>query len=333
MTFEEQQFKSNIEFNLKTKTKTQVNNLVNSKPPEWLYPLAKEKSFKSVAERTILTPLRQTANMWLDMNLRRVILEDGIYLDDLNDDLEDLERELNSDMDKIFNPDNPEDSSVWNLLLGVAGGIYLFNEKQWNKQTERLTGIMFSTDETWWPEVEKSFVRENYNRFKGLKDESINRISEIVSRGRRNGMSLGDIREEIRKTFQTYTDNRIKFWARDQTGKLNGLISEMRMTEVGMDLYTWRTVSDERVRGRPGGKYPKAIPSHWEMEGMICKFSDSFVYAIPGVDTDENGNVISWRTRTSKMPKVRPGEDYQCRCTAIPYMPAFLNNIGGNNGN
>lgn len=65
------------------------------------------------------------------------------------------------------------------------------------------------------------------------------------------------------------------------------------MTSLGIKKYRWRHSRDERVRGNPGGKYPKARPSHWAREGKIYSWNDP-------------------------PPGGHPGMDYQCRCTAEP---------------
>lgn len=80
------------------------------------------------------------------------------------------------------------------------------------------------------------------------------------------------------------SESRAELIARDQTLKLNGQINEARQTAAGVDKYTWSTSRDERVR-----------ESHAELEG----------------------EVFDW----SSPPEVgHPGQDFQCRCVAVPYV-------------
>jgi SPP1 gp7 family putative phage head morphogenesis protein len=74
--------------------------------------------------------------------------------------------------------------------------------------------------------------------------------------------------------------------ARDQTLKLNGALNELRQTNAGVSQYVWSTSKDERVR-----------PEHAELEGTTQSWDDPPLI---------NGEALN------------PGEDFQCRCVAIP---------------
>ena len=81
-----------------------------------------------------------------------------------------------------------------------------------------------------------------------------------------NGRTL---REQIKEEFKV-SDGRAKVLARDQTAKMNTSISAIRQHDIGIDMYIWRTVQDQRVVGTPGGKYPKGTAlhkNHYIMEG------------------------------------------------------------------
>jgi SPP1 gp7 family putative phage head morphogenesis protein len=80
------------------------------------------------------------------------------------------------------------------------------------------------------------------------------------------------------------SESRAELIARDQVLKLNGKLTESRQTGAGIDRYTWSTSQDERVRD-----------SHRDKEGEVFSWDD------PPEDTGH------------------PGQDYQCRCVAIPY--------------
>ena len=90
--------------------------------------------------------------------------------------------------------------------------------------------------------------------------------------------------------------------ARDQIGKLNGQVTETTQRLAGVDSYTWVTVDDERVRGRPGGRYPKAHPSHYALDGTVHRWDDPPVSG----------------PRTQRR---HPGGPIQCRCYARPKVP------------
>jgi SPP1 gp7 family putative phage head morphogenesis protein len=66
---------------------------------------------------------------------------------------------------------------------------------------------------------------------------------------------------------------------------------------AGLDYYEWSASSDERVRA-----------THKAVDGKICKIYDPTVYRVGS----------SWEMRTSRMAHLNPGEDYNCRCVALP---------------
>jgi len=109
------------------------------------------------------------------------------------------------------------------------------------------------------------------------------------------------------------TKNRSKVIARDQTKKLSSALNRHRQESIGVEMYIWRTVKDERVVGKPGGRYPKgnkAHGNHWMMDGKYCRWDDPTVYS-----TDKGK---TWKKRKSDMPKNNPGDDILCRCHAEP---------------
>ena len=103
--------------------------------------------------------------------------------------------------------------------------------------------------------------------------------------------------------------NRARVIARDQTNKLTANINQARQQSIGIETYKWRTVKDQRVVGKPGGKYPegnKAHGNHYIMEGLLCRWDD------PTVIYDENKE--KWVKRDDEMPQTHPGVDVLCRC-------------------
>lgn len=116
------------------------------------------------------------------------------------------------------------------------------------------------------------------------------------------------LRQQIKEEFKV-SDGRAKVLARDQTAKMNTSISALRQKAVGIDMYIWRTVQDERVVGTPGGRYPKGTAlhkNHYIMEGKCCRWDD------PNVYSEDNGK--TWKNRTEQMPHNHPGDDIMCRC-------------------
>ncbi|MCK5612464.1 hypothetical protein KAR91_61900 [Candidatus Pacearchaeota archaeon] len=76
-------------------------------------------------------------------------------------------------------------------------------------------------------------------------------------------------------------NNRAKFIARDQTGKIVGQLNKSRQTDLGISSYTWQTSEDERVVGTPGGEYPTGVPGHMD---HYIRNGETFLWGAPPPD-------------------------------------------------
>jgi SPP1 gp7 family putative phage head morphogenesis protein len=94
-------------------------------------------------------------------------------------------------------------------------------------------------------------------------------------------MRYEGLADEI-KAIGDVTDSRAKLIARDQTSKMNGAMTMLRQTSLGISRYIWQTAGDERVR-----------EEHADLDGQ------AFAWDAP----PSEGN---------------PGEPVNCRCVAIP---------------
>lgn len=112
----------------------------------------------------------------------------------------------------------------------------------------------------------------------------------------------GSLVKEINAINTKYTKNKSKFIARNETGNLNGAIQRTQIEGSGFRYYKWMCMLDGVTRD-----------THRSMNGLVCKWEDDTVYS------DDGGN--TWKKRTSSMFIGQPGQDYNCRCTAIPFDP------------
>lgn len=96
------------------------------------------------------------------------------------------------------------------------------------------------------------------------------------------------------------SDSRARIIARDQTSKINTAINQARQQEVGIEEYIWRTADDNRVVGKPGGKYPDGNQVH-------------------GNHYKRNGQAFRW---DSPPFDGHPGFAINCRCIAEPVFDA-----------
>lgn len=135
-----------------------------------------------------------------------------------------------------------------------------------------------------------TFIESNVELIRSVESRYINDVQQTILTGFREGRTISDIANQVSSRGKV-SISRARFIARDQIGSLNAEITRTRDIKMGISKYRWRNSQDERVRGRPGGLYPDARPSHWHREGKV----------------------FYW----NKPPKGgHPGQDKLCRCTA-----------------
>jgi hypothetical protein len=333
------ELKESLKYQIKSKlrklNKGNREKVINKKQPTWLYPFAKEEAYsKKIKE--LFNPI---TILVVEILLNKLSAwNNEIKRDAWFDELNDLLNSVRKSLQDLFG-DNPFDfNESTEFIFNTAVGINEFIRFQWNKQANSATGMDFDSDEDFFEDIKNGWAQENFTTLKGLGDEYVKKINNIVSNGLRDGLRVEEIRDKIRqlnsdmfgyrrKKNGKRTLSRAEIIARDQVGKLNGLITKARMQEAGIDKYIWQTSLDERVRGNPAGAYPRAVPSHFIMEGTINKWDNSNVYALKSDIDSKTGKITSWRDRTGKMPKVIPGTAILCRCSAIPYWNEIMSEV------
>lgn len=147
------------------------------------------------------------------------------------------------------------------------------------------------------PEVMSRISDEYVNATKfdivNFTTEEITALREKFQKRVFEGYRYEGVIETIRKTYEV-SESRAKLIARQETKLMTVKYKQIRFEEVGITRYRWSTV---------GGTAAHPVrDDHKALEGKIFSFQDP-----PIVDTRRNrrGN---------------PGEDYNCRCVAIPLM-------------
>lgn len=139
---------------------------------------------------------------------------------------------------------------------------------RWSKQVEAATNkrVILSLNpfhsEPWLDLFMSERVAENIRLIKDIGTQSASKMQQILEDGIRSGKSTRELVKELQTTFD-YGKKRVKLIARDQIGKHNGLLNELRQKNAGVDEYIWSTSKDERVRS-----------AHRAREGQTFKWSD-----------------------------------------------------------
>ena len=231
----------------------------------------------------------------------------NIKYDSSIDELEKINRQWNRLQNYLFTENLIITKSE---ILETGVKINSFNKKQWNKVLKAGLDIELTLQEKWLEPTFRTWVNRNVNLIKGMTDDYIKQINEVILNGFQNEIDVKDLSEQLTKVNKNFSKNRSKLIARDQTNKLNGQLSKRRQLDAGVDKYIWHTVMDERVR-----------QSHFNMNGKIGRWDDETVYKISLSDKN-------WKSRSSiSAVQLHPGYDIQCRCYAEPVFDDIIDEV------
>ncbi|AUR89474.1 head morphogenesis domain protein [Vibrio phage 1.123.O._10N.286.48.F3] len=179
------------------------------------------------------------------------------------------------------------------LAYDMAQKVFTFNNRKFTGPISQKIGVAVNLPEGKTTELMQSWMLANEMEIERIQKNHVDRMLAIVQRGWEDGLSYQSITDQLVKQTGV-ARNYAKFVARDQVGNLNGALTRERNEQLGVEKFKWRTSEDERVRGDPSGRYPKAKPSHY-------KFAN---------------HTYDWKDGTGVSRAKFPGSDYQCRCYA-----------------
>lgn len=131
------------------------------------------------------------------------------------------------------------------------------------------------------------FNAENVSLIRSVQARYFAKVEQVVLAGISSGARATDIQVDLTDAGITSESNALRI-ARDQIGKLNGQLNQVRQEQLGIDGFTWRTMHDGRVR-----------EEHEELDGKTFTWDDP---------PDEG----------------IPGEPVNCRCFAEPNLADLL---------
>jgi SPP1 gp7 family putative phage head morphogenesis protein len=252
------------------------------RPTRQLVPRGVERSFAADLVRIIIA-IRDDINEFLIPEIGRLSRLSELRGDAERQDIEDISAIIDTIEGELSGRlDNRHLRNVEELVQGYFNDTSSFSRRQTARQIRRMIGVEAFPQERQLQTMLSTFLRENVSLIKSLTGDYVTKVTDIVRRRVRAGDRPETIQQDIRKRFKV-SRNRARLIARDQTNKLNGALTRMRQTSLGIDEYIWRTSRDERVR-----------ESHLEKEGR------KFRWDRPPADTGH------------------PGQDINCRCNAEP---------------
>lgn len=300
----------------KRQTMTESERARRKKPARWLYPWATEHSY-SVLIRAWVKPVIVYVREYIQKHHEAVLRGDGTNAVIRNDAVAGqsfyaMISSLNGWVGAYISDDEEKmlTSPIFMGLGRISDSAFSFNRTQYRKSVKSALGIDFPSDESWWSDAQNFWRRQNYDLIRSDIKKYISDINTATEKAVTNGLSVKTLMEEIRALDEKITKSRAKFIARDQIGKLNGIITQKRQEDIGLSMYEWSASGDERVRD-----------SHALMDGKLCRWNDATVYSEDGGKT--------WIARPAGAAMLHPGQDYQCRCCALAWFDELIDEADG----
>lgn len=163
--------------------------------------------------------------------------------------------------------------------------------REWKRVVSKTLGVDLTEDKflgDFYKTALKEWTDLNVDLIKSIPKNSLGDMEDIVLNGFKGGRTVKTIMQDIQHTYGV-SRSKARFLARDQMAKLNADIAQKQQTEAGVEEYIWSSSGDGRVRDR-----------HKELDGKKFKWSE------PPIVDKKTGR------------RAHPGQDYQCRCVALP---------------
>lgn len=162
--------------------------------------------------------------------------------------------------------------------------------REWQKAVKATLGIDIFEDYyngDFFRQQTEEWISQNVNRIQSIPQEAVTHMKETIMSGFRQGQTAAVIAKQIQEHFNK-DRRKALFLARDQIGTLQSQLTKFQQEDAGVSEYIWSSSGDSRVRS-----------GHRKL----------------------NGKKFSWSSRPEDPDtkrKCHPGEDYGCRCVALP---------------
>ena len=162
-----------------------------------------------------------------------------------------------------------------------------FHIKRWRTEMGRYLGTQVNIFGDGYEQAMAEGIAENVRLIKTIPEKfHVSLMRDITTIQATEPFNRQALRKVLAKDYQSAGYN-LRRITRDQTNKAIGQFNHIRQVDSGIDRYMWQTSMDERVR-----------PTH----------------------VDNEGKEFSWDAPPPLTG--HPGEDIQCRCIALPIIPA-----------
>ena len=170
-------------------------------------------------------------------------------------------------------------------ISGIGEQVNRMNNLTFKRQVRAAYGVDILRNEPNLAPMLSAWEQENLALIKTVPERIVESFRTEMTNALIQGTSLKELTGIVQERSGVGR-SRAELIARDQVGRLNGQLAEMRQRSIGLEEYIWRTSQDERVR-----------PTH----------------------VVRNGKTYRW-----KAGGIRPGSEIRCRCNAEPVFPETI---------
>lgn len=217
------------------------------------------------------------------------------------DDAQDLDAEIRQELMKVAQELEQKLAAygLYDMVEKIARLTKTTSLREWKRVVKETLGIDLMDDYykgDFYEQALRMWVDSNVEKIKTIPTESLGSMRQIILDGYKQGRTIRDISKDIQEEYNV-SKHRAQMFARDQVATLNAQITKMQQQDAGCKRYRWSTSHDARVRD-----------CHRALDGKVFNWNDP-----PEMwyETKKSGRVYTGR-------RCNPGEDFLCRCIAIP---------------
>ena len=263
-----------------------------------LYPKNSERELKSITN-AYLKILKKEINDHLPeimaaykKSRRTDSREDGFF--NLTEELGRIFRDIGASIEKKL-----ERFGLNGRIEKVAKRTQTTSYEEWKKCVKKTVGLdlidgYYSKD--FYSSIMHPWIDSSVSMIQSIPQQELGAMRDIIAQGFQDDIPIEDIAKKIQGEYNT-TKSKAMFLARDQIGTLNSELTRRQHEDAGVSRYRWVDSGDNRVRD-----------CHHLLNGHVFSWNDP-----PAMWTRRSNGAVVLTGR-----RCHPGQDYGCRCHAVP---------------